>query len=64
MTEGRAVDDETFEVLRASLDNECLTDLVLTIAFYCGVVRLLETLAIEVEDEYLPYLEEFPLPGD
>jgi len=64
MTEGRAVDDETFEALQASLDNECLTDLVLTIAFYCGVVRLLDTLGIDVEDEYLAYLEEFPLPGE
>lgn len=62
MTEGRAVDDETFAVLQAALDAECLTDLVLTIAFYCGVVRLLDTLAIDVEEEYLPYLEEFPLP--
>jgi len=65
MTEGRAVSDETFDVIKAALDTECLTDLVITIAFYCGVVRLLETLGIDVEDEYLHYLEEFPLPqGD
>ena len=39
--------------LRARLDNECLTDLVLTIAFYNAVVRILATLQIDVEDEYL-----------
>ena len=48
--------------MKASLNNECLVDLVLTISFYCGVVRLLETLEIEVEPEYLGYLDEFPLP--
>jgi hypothetical protein len=28
------------------------------------VVRVLATLQIDVEDEYLPYLEQFPLPSD
>lgn len=54
--------DETFAELQAGLDNECLTDLVITIAFYCGVVRLLATLRIDVEPEYMHYLDEFPLP--
>lgn len=63
MVAGVAVSDDTFAVLRASLDNECLVDLVITISFYCGVVRLLETLAIEVEPEYEHYLDEFPLPA-
>lgn len=63
MTAGLDVSDGTFATLSSGLDTECLVDLVLTIAFYCGVVRLLETLQIEVEPEYLPYLEQFPLPG-
>ena len=54
--------ERTFVELQAGLDNECLTDLVITIAFYCGVVRLLASLQIDVEDEYLHYLDEFPLP--
>ena len=37
-------------------------DLVLTISFYNGVVRLLATMEIDVEDGYLHYLDEFPLP--
>jgi alkylhydroperoxidase family enzyme len=64
MTTGLTVSDETFGALREGLDNECLTDLVMTISFYNGVVRLLATLEIDVEDEYLPYLDEFPLPAE
>ena len=62
MAAGEAIDDATFSKLQAALGNEHLTDLVVTIAFYCGVVRLLGTLGIDVEPEYLEYLQEFPLP--
>ncbi len=62
MVTSLAISASTFSELEAGLDSECLTDLVITIAFYCGVVRLLESLQIDVEDEYLHYLEEFPLP--
>ena len=65
MTVDLAISDETFDELRQGLDNECLTDLVMVIAFYNSVVRLLATLQIDVEDGFAPYLEEFPLPvGD
>src|SRR5579864_5231403 len=63
MTEGRLVDDATFTSLRHELGEERLTDLVITIAFYCGVVRLLATLDIDVEPDYRHYLKEFPLPS-
>ncbi len=63
MTTGVAISDDTFAVLQAALDAEHLTDLVITIAFYCGVVRLLATLQIDVEPEYRHYLDEFPLPS-
>jgi alkylhydroperoxidase family enzyme len=62
MTLDMAVSDETFAALRAGLDYERLTDLVMTIAFYNGVVRMLATLQIDVEADYLRYLDEFPLP--
>ena len=55
---------QTFAALRQGLDTECLTDLVITIAFYNGVVRLLATMQIDVEDDYQHYLDEFPLPRD
>ena len=62
MTRDLAVSDETFAELRRHLDGECLIDLIVTIAYYNAVVRMLATLEIDVEDEYLPYLDEFPLP--
>jgi alkylhydroperoxidase family enzyme len=62
MTLDLAIDDETFELLRRDLGAEHLTDLVMTIGFYNGLVRLLAAMQVDVEDDYLPYLEEFPLP--
>jgi alkylhydroperoxidase family enzyme len=62
MTDDLAISDKTFAELRAGLDHERVLDLVMTISFYNGVVRLLASLAIDVEPEYLKYLEEFPLP--
>ncbi len=53
--------DATFAELRKGLDSERLVDLLLTISFYCGVVRLLAALQIDVEDDYMQYLREFPL---
>ena len=62
MTEDRELSDATFATLRNAFDNEALVDLVIVIAFYNGVVRLLGALQIDVEPEYQPYLDEFPLP--
>ncbi len=53
--------DATFAELRKGLDSERLVDLLLTISFYCAVVRLLAALQIDVEDDYMQYLREFPL---
>ena len=60
---GPGVAEATFEALRPHLGNELLVDLVVTICFYCAVVRALSSLAIDVEPEYQPYLEKFPLPA-
>ena len=62
MTTSLSVSDATFAELSRELDNERLTDLMVTIAFYNGLVRLLETMKVDVEDDYLAYLDEFPLP--
>jgi alkylhydroperoxidase family enzyme len=64
MTTELAISDQTFAKLRRDLDHERLTDLVLTIGFYNGVVRILATMQIDVEDGYHKYLDEFPLPKD
>jgi len=45
------------------LGNELVIDLTVTIAFYNAVVRVLGTLQIDVEDDYMPYLQQFPLPA-
>jgi alkylhydroperoxidase family enzyme len=62
MTENLAISDATFAQLRTGLDEECIVDLCLTIGFYNGVVRVLASLDIDVEDSYKPYLDQFPLP--
>ena len=58
-----ALSDEAFEELRRGLDPERLTDLIITIGHYNSLVRVLAAMRIDVEDEYLPYLAEFPLPA-
>ena len=55
--------DATFASLQATLGNEQVVDLTITTAFYCAVVRVLATLRIDVEPEYMPYLERWPLPA-
>ncbi len=54
--------DETFAALSAGLDHERIVDLIVAISFYCGVVRVLGALQMDVEPEYQHYLAEFPLP--
>jgi hypothetical protein len=40
-----------------------MTDLVLTIAFYCAVVRVLATMKIDNEPTYKEVLQQYPIPG-
>ena len=61
---GPAVTAATFAALQTHLDTEQLTDLVIVIAFYCAVVRVLATMEIDVEEDYMPYLRQFPLPAE
>jgi alkylhydroperoxidase family enzyme len=62
-TNDGAVSHGTFEVLRDHLSNELMIDLVMTIAFYNAVVRVLASLEIDVEPEYQKYLEKYPFPA-
>lgn len=64
MTTNLAASDATFAELAAALSTEHLTDLVVTIGFYNAVVRILETMQIDVEDDYLKYLDQFPFPAN
>lgn len=63
MTTDGAMADATFAALQAELGNEKVVDLTITIGFYNGVVRVLGTLQIDVEPDYMPYLQRFPLPA-
>jgi len=56
------ISDETYAVLKQHLDNERFVDLVLAIAFYNATVRILEGLKVDLEPDYQPLLQEFPLP--
>jgi alkylhydroperoxidase family enzyme len=62
MTSRGTISDATFAALRKHFDNEQIVDLLVAIAHYNGIVRLLSALQVDVEPEYLPYLEKFPLP--
>tara|TARA_Y100000588_G_scaffold267456_1_gene282555 strand:+ start:270 stop:818 length:549 start_codon:yes stop_codon:yes gene_type:complete len=57
------ISDETFTTVANHLSRECIIDLVLTISFYCAVVRVLGVLQIDLEESYKHYLVEFPLPS-
>jgi alkylhydroperoxidase family enzyme len=63
MTLDGAMEADTYAMLQSALGNEQLVDLTVSIAFYNAVVRVLATLEIDVEDEYMPYLRQFPLPA-
>jgi alkylhydroperoxidase family enzyme len=62
MTRDLKMTDATYAELARTFDRERMVDLTLTIAFYNAVVRLLATLEIDVEPDYQPYLDKFPLP--
>jgi alkylhydroperoxidase family enzyme len=64
ITVGPAVSEAAFAELRTHFSDEHLTDLVITMSFYSAVVRFLATMQIDVEPEYQPYLNRFPLPHD
>jgi len=62
MTHKITLSDETFATLNQHMDAETIVELIVAIAFYNGVVRLLAALQIDVEDDYKTYLNAFPLP--
>ena len=61
-TEGLSISTETFDALRSHLSAELLVELTIIVAYYNAVVRVLNTLDIDVEPDYEHYLEDFPLP--
>jgi alkylhydroperoxidase family enzyme len=62
-TNDGAVSRATFDALHKELSNEHMIDLVMTIAFYNAVVRVLASLEVDVEPDYQKYLEKYPFPA-
>jgi hypothetical protein len=58
-----AMSDASFAAIKRELSDEHMTDLVLTIAFYCAVVRVLATMKIDNEPTYKEVLKQYPIPG-
>jgi alkylhydroperoxidase family enzyme len=54
----------TFAEIKRHLSNEEMVDLVLTIAFYCAVVRVLATMKIDNEPHYKEVLKQYPMPTE
>jgi alkylhydroperoxidase family enzyme len=63
ITSDGAMADTTFAALQAELGTEQVIDLTIAISFYNAVVRVLATLQIDVEPDYMPYLQRWPLPA-
>jgi alkylhydroperoxidase family enzyme len=58
-----AMSEATFTEIKRQLSDEEMVDLVLTIAFYCAVVRVLATMKIDNEPTYKEVLQQYPMPG-
>lgn len=58
----RSMDDETTARLTATFSDREVTEFVMVVAFYAMVVTVLGGLRIDVEEDYLPDLQRFPLP--
>ena len=63
MTRQLEMSMETFAEIKRHLSNEEIVELVLTIAYYCGVVRVLATMKIDNEPFYKEVLQQYPIPG-
>jgi alkylhydroperoxidase family enzyme len=63
MTERLSLSDETFAALSGALDAESLIDLLIAIGEYNGMIRIMAALQVDLEPEYVAYLERFPLPA-
>jgi alkylhydroperoxidase family enzyme len=56
-----AMSETTFAEIKQHLSDEQMVDLVLTIAHYCAVVRVLATMKIDNEPYYKEVLEQYPM---
>lgn len=57
------LDDAMVAALREVLDHAEMTELLLVSSIYVGLARFLHVARVDVEEDYMPELREFPLPG-
>ncbi|OLT15458.1 carboxymuconolactone decarboxylase [Pseudonocardia sp. CNS-139] len=63
ITTDMKMSEDLWAYLEKELGRSRVVDLVIVVAFYSAVVRILGTLQIDVEPDYQQYLDRFPLRG-
>jgi AhpD family alkylhydroperoxidase len=63
LTENIALSDATYAELKKGLDDSCIVELVVAIAFYNATVRVLAGLRMDLEPEYQALLDRYPIPA-
>jgi len=63
LSKGPRMSAATFDALRDALGPRGAIDLLLVASHYVGLVRMLGTLEVDLEEAWQPHLDEFPLPG-
>lgn len=61
LTDDLVLSQALFDVLAAAMPTDHLVDLLVAIGEYNGLVRVMAAIEIDLEPEYLTYLERFPL---
>jgi len=64
LVEGTKLGDDTYAAISAALEPACIVDLIMVISTYCGVVRLLGALEIDLEARCEGSLRDYPLPDE
>ncbi|WP_417519920.1 carboxymuconolactone decarboxylase family protein [Minwuia sp.] len=62
MTRTTRMSDGNWDTLAAEFNTELMVELMMAISFYVGLVRFLNTLQIDLEEDVIPYLQKYPLP--
>lgn len=63
LTDDLVLPQPLFDTLAAALPTDQLVDLLVAIGEYNGLVRVMAAIEIDLEPEYVRYLDRFPLPS-
>ena len=63
LTHDLVLSQALFDTLAGALPTDHLVDLLVAIGEYNGLVRVMAAIEIDLEPEYLTYLDRFPLPS-